>query len=226
MTPQKFAAILIALPLALGNCKAAVLVVDSFDEGPFAYSIDPGPGGDTQSLPVLGGSRLISVSTNRRDTNVTATLLDGSGGVVFDTGDGPAAVNSQQGSLFMRWSGMVISGPVNLLGYDAFVISIPAIQGSGWVRVGVNKQTVGTTDTFLPVSQPGDLIVPFSSVDTGSIGFERVTSIHVVLTGSTPDFGATIAGVTIVPEPHLGALLSVSLLVISRRRYHNANKSE
>lgn len=74
--------------------KAAVLVVDSFDAGPFNFSIDPGPGGDTQNLDVLGGSRTVSVSTDRRSTNVTATLAANTSAIVFDTGDGPASLGN------------------------------------------------------------------------------------------------------------------------------------
>jgi len=194
----------------------ASLVIDTFDDGPFFLSNSQSAiVSDTQSGGMLGGTRYVGISTQRRSTTVTAELVTGTSILTFDTGDGPL-LGTREGYINIRWG----SNPsLSLLGYDAFALTITDLVGVGEVHVGINYLGYGSSSTSVPLTTDGELIIPMSQVDLGTGSLAGVSSIQLVLSGVSADFGASISEFRVIPEPSSSVLLMCSLaFFLSQRR--------
>lgn len=226
MMPCKFAsptfavtaAVLGGIALASSTCSGAVLTLDTFDDKPFSLESD-------QSSPRIwhgtrgsmwGGQRSTTILVDRRPTTIRAELAAGSSLLVFDTGDGPPGGLHRQGSLWLRYSSS--SNALNLLGATGFELNFQTLTGAGEVHIGLNSNGFGSSSTTVPVTAPGIIFIPIESTDLEAGTLERVGSLQLVISGTTPDFAMSLDSFRTIPEPSTPVLLAISSLVLLRRR--------
>ncbi len=211
-------------PILMAPGFAASLVIDTFDDGPFSLSHDRSASLlHTQSGGMLGDLRRVWISTDRRQTIVTADLVTGTSVLSFDTGDGPALGSGLgQGSIQIRWNS---SPALNLLGSDAFLLSVSNLQGTGRVHVGVNESGgFGSSSSWVPLTAAGDLLIPFEQVDIqGTLG--NVVSMQLIIVGASPDFAVAIDTFQIVPEPSIATMAGFGVFLLATRRRRNGSHS-
>ncbi|MES2466914.1 MAG: PEP-CTERM sorting domain-containing protein [Verrucomicrobiota bacterium] len=201
---------------SLTPCGAAVLVIDTFDEGPFHETNDQSaPRIFYQHGSMLGGRRLVSISTHRRTTVVSSSIVTGTSALEFDTGNGLWDNGISTGRITLTWS---VNEAVELLGYDAFRFSFSMLTGQGRVNVAVDKSGGGSGDTTVPLWNSGELLVPFADVDFGSEDISSGSYFQVSISGVSKDFAFSLDEISIVPEPGVGFLLGAAGWMLQGRR--------
>jgi len=194
---------------------AASIVIDTFDDGAFNLSNDQSSiVTDTQTGGMLGGRRSVGISTARRSTVVTSEVGAATSVLYFDTGDGPP-LGSGEGYIRLRWNP---SPAMNLFGYDVFRLNFSSLEGLGEVHVGVNETGFGSNSTWVPLTAPGELVIPMSQVDVANGTLAGVSSIQIVISGLSADFGIGLGEVRIIPEASTSALLVFGALACITRR--------
>lgn len=201
---------------SLTPCGAAALVIDTFDEGPFhetnAQSADRV---FYQQGSMLGGFRVVRISTDRRTTVVSSTIFTGSSVLEFDTGEGLWNNGLSTGRITLSWR---VEEGVDLLGYDAFRFSFSMLTGQGRVHVAVDKSGGSSGDPTVPLWNPGDLLVPFAYVDFGGEDISSGSYFQVSISGVSKDFAFSLDEISIVPEPGVGFLLGAAGWMLQGRR--------
>lgn len=204
-------------------CFSAV-IIDAFEDGPFSLATDTSIGtSETQGnrgrgpeiilTNVLGGTRFVSISTDRRRTTVTATLTEDNSAVTLDTGSGPAGATST-GSILMKWN----AEGLKLLDYRGILFTFTELTGNGRIHIGVNEHGHGSNSTRLNLTSAGDFFYPLTSVDVPNGSLESASSIQVLIEGATLDFGFTLDSIRVVPEPSTTAFLLISAVALLQQR--------
>lgn len=200
---------------------ASVLVVDSFDDGSFAFSNDQSATLSQQQFgSMLGGERVVTLSTDRRPTTVSASLVHGSSVLTFDTGTGNLGGLDEQGELILIYGGEnrpyrpFASHPLNLdlSNFNAIDIHIPVVVGTGEVSVILYSGSGQSSSTPVTLQSPGMLQFSFSPF---SGGLADVDGVRLDFVGLSPDFAVSIDDIRIVPEPTVSVLISTALLVVA-----------
>ena len=201
---------------------AAAVVIDTFDEGPFHETTDQSAGlAFYQHGSMLGGLRVVRISTDRRTTVVSSSIVTGSSVLEFDTGEGLWNNGLSTGRITLTWS---VDEAVDLLGYDAFRFSFSMLTGQGRVHVGVDDGGGGSGDTTVPLWNPGELLVPFADVDFGSEDISSGSYFQVSISGVSKDFAFSLDEISIVPEPGVGLLLVTAGWMFHGRRRRSGGK--
>ncbi len=191
----------------MGPATAATVVFDDFSTG--AYSI-----GYTSPGLRSDGSVIVSPFADRRSvlgsgqSNWSSTAGDGTFTYSLDLIQ--ADLPSDQ---MIRISYL---GEFNLHGYDAFVIHVGSVVGSGQImaHVGANSPN----PSVIPMSlTEGDLVIPFANMGSDNPYEPDVITFHII--PQDRDFSVTISGIGVIPEPSTAAAgLGVFLLMARRRR--------
>jgi hypothetical protein len=204
-----------AVCLISAPAQATSLLIDSFDDGFFAFSHDQSLGLSEQQFgSMLGGDRIVMLSTDRRKTTVSASVLEGSSLLLFDTGTGDSGNLASQGSVVLTYSGVL---GLDLSSFDAFELDFPSLQGAGEVAIVLNSGGFGTDSTRVALQTGGTLLYPFAAVNNGH-DFSDVDQISIHVIGLTTDFAVSLDEVRIVPEPSSVVLLSGLCLLLLRTR--------
>jgi hypothetical protein len=219
MSPRVLLPVLL---LGLPASQARSLEIDSFDDGIFAFSHDASASlRETQMGSMLGGTRIVSLSTSRRQTIVSASVETGSSQLRFDTGSGPTG-GLNAGSLLLTYGTGFFDAPsdsltLDLSGLDRFMIDVLQLQGEGEVLVGLNRPGLGTGSLRVPLTAAGTLVIGFDSANiTGDL--VDVESIDIQVNALTADFTLAIGGIRVIPEPGPAQLLVLGLGVLALHR--------
>ncbi len=170
---------------------------------------------------MLGGRRLVRISTDRRTTVVSSSIVTGSSVLEFDTGEGLWDNGISTGRITLTWS---VDEAVDLLGYDAFRFSFSMLTGQGRVQVGVDDGGVWSGSTTIPLWNPGELLVPFADVDFGSEDISSGSYFQVSISGVSKDFAFSLDEISIVPEPGVSFLLGAAGWMLHGRRRRSSGK--
>lgn len=229
--------ILIALALLLLPCargSAAPLVLDTFVDGDFSFSTNLSGGPSEQQFgSMLGGDRIVSLSTSRRPTTVTASLDSSLGGLSFDTGTGDSGGLREQGYMILTYGGDRLFFPpdplgVDLSNYGGFEFEIPSLQGIGEISVVLNSRGFGTSYTRIPLLNAGTFHYPFVEIpfwETIGGNISNVESLHFWFIGLSPDFAFSLDEIRVVPEPTTDVLcgMALALFVLAFPREEKRN---
>lgn len=173
---------------------------------------------------MLGGSRIVSLSTERRETTLSASVPAGSSQLFFDTGTGLAGGLSAGRLTLTYGTGFfdLAQDPldVDLSGFDRFLFDVRQLQGEGELIVLVNGHVIGGGSAFIPLTTSGTVVYPFNAVNLQSGDFSDVDNVDFVIRGQTTDFSVAIGGISVVPEPAtlLLILLGLGALSVGRER--------
>lgn len=201
---------------------ATTLLVDSFDDGPFAFSHDQSaPLSQQQFGSMLGGERVVTLSTDRRPTTVSAAVVQDSSLLTFDTGTGNLGGLDEQGELMLIYGGEnkpdrpFASHPLNLnlSNFDSLDVDIPNVLGVGQVTLILYSGLNQSSSAHVALQSPGTLQFPFSQMN-GNGDFEDVDSVRLNFVGLSSDFAISIDQIRIVPEPITSLLVSTALLLV------------
>ena len=170
-----FALIVLACSTAVlsGPLSAAALVIDDFIDGALDISTEEGPTNVRQRGSMFGGTRVTSISVDRRPTVVTASLVEDGSGLIFSTGTGPLGGSRTQGHIQIRYNS---DTPVNLVGMSGFIIEFPSITGTGQVNLNFNQGGFLGSPSFEIDSQTTALFYPLDSVYLGDESLDQIDS--------------------------------------------------
>ena len=191
----------------------APLLVDSFDDGFFAFSHDASSGRSEQQFgAMIGGDRIVSLYTERLAPPVNAAVDPNSSQIAF----------AGLGQLVLSYGGdrdRFAEDPLDLdlRGFTAVEIDVESLVGAGHVSVVVNSRAFGSPFRRLPLESAGPFRYPVSEMNGGDL--TDVDSLHIWVLGSASDFAVNLSAVRLVPEPSAMALLPAgSLLLLAARR--------
>ena len=134
-------ALLATLFAGLCASPARSVAIDSFEDGTFAFSHDQSASRQEQQHgSMLGGARIVSLSTARRMTTLSASVAEGSSRLSFDTGTGPMGPLGA-GTITLTYGSGFFDLPqdplgIDLSGFDRFLIEVLELQGRGEVSRG------------------------------------------------------------------------------------------
>ncbi|MFN3168988.1 MAG: PEP-CTERM sorting domain-containing protein [Phycisphaeraceae bacterium] len=194
--------------LAAPSITASALVVDTFDSGPFAITADTSAGtAQTQAGTMLGGERLVHLSTLRSPTIVSASA-PADGTLAFDTGENDGVTSLGSGMISLRYGEYSNGEPggwlnLDLSGYSAFEFDLSNLAGRGEALIHFNTGGWGTSSIRLPLASAGTFRFPFAFVNLGSLA-DDVKSINIRFIGRTKSFALTLDEVRLVAGPMPG----------------------
>jgi len=207
-SPSAISFVAFSIAIAGGSARATTVLIDEFVDGALEFATDTGPTTGTQGGSMFGGSRWTSISVDRRQTVVTASLVDGGSGLLFSTGSGTLGGLRTQGHIQLRYTS---DEPVNLLGATGFIIDFGSVTGTGEVNLNLNMGGFLGSASFSVDSQTTQLFYPIDSVYLGDESLDEIDKLQLTVFGTSADFSTTLRSVTAIPEPGLGSLLLLSL---------------
>lgn len=214
-----------ALFIALGlqsQAPAAIVVVDSFDQGGFSLALFPAfeyayenvnlPLADSRNSTIPG--RLAAPGSV-----MTSTLNPVTGQLSFLATGSSNSANAPLG-LCVIYSK---DGPYNLLGYTGFVFDFSVMSGAGTllVELGSGSAIYGPSARRITLNGPGEVFYSFADLNFGSgDSVDFFFAMHFAFEARSPEFSFTLDEIRLVPEPS-GALLTLAAgagLLARRRR--------
>lgn len=203
--------ILTAVGTALmGAASAATVVFDDFSSG--AYSIAfPGIGNDNSEIDSLFADRRLAGGNGLGNWSST---VDIDAGVFTYTLEIPRMDPGPNEWFTLSYRNS--QGNMSLLGYDAFVIHVESVIGTGQIMAYVG--TGGPSPSVISVSLvEGDLIIPFANM--AATNPENPSAINFQIIPQDPDFSVTISGIGVIPEPSTAAIAGLGAVLLVARRH-------
>jgi hypothetical protein len=201
---------------------AAVLSVDSFDQGGFTISTEAGAEsgvGEEVALP-FGSGRLIRVNPRIATPGsvMTATLAPIAGTLSFHAAGSSMVAHAP---LDLRQT-YVEGGPYSILGFSGFLFEFSDVQGVGTliVELGSGSAVYSPETHRVPITGPGLLFYSFDDLNFGFGGsVESFSAMHFVYEALSPEFSFTLDEIRLVPEPGAVPLVAFGfgLLLLHRR---------
>jgi hypothetical protein len=174
----------------------------------------------------------ITKPSSQNTSPVVAPLVDTRSSVGFGAGFWSSTVDTGAGTLSyvlaLRPGGNPLkdhsfrvnysnsSGNINLLGFDAFVLSAGSVVGSAMVYayVGTGVPSLGAVPVSLNGS--GSVVIPFSNM--AATDPTNPSSISFLIVPQTLDFSATLNEISVIPEPSALILSALGACVLLVRR--------
>jgi hypothetical protein len=209
---MKFAIRLFALVVALSQlsstCRAASIVIDSFDDGSFSLTED----GTLTNLDLITET---IVNTRRvegsglGDWNAVLTL--GSGFVEYDAQE--IIPSGRPFSLFLTYTRS--EGAFSLLGYNSVLLDFAMVSGSGLLEIYLDTSDTNSV-VQVPLSSAGVLEYSFDNMAASS--FATVDRFTISITPDASPFSFQLNEVSLVPEPSALILSLFGAFGILRRQ--------
>jgi hypothetical protein len=216
MKPLIFA---LLLTITLSSTRAAVTVLDSFTEGPFAISISGLTSASDSITSPFAETRGAGVSSRQAMAGgtVTSTLNDSLGTLAFNVN----ALPSGSGAIDLRM-GYTGGGPHSLLGFTALEFDFSAVAGTGSLLVALDYSDAvyGSSLFRVPLNSTGTTVFNASDITLGSgASLADFDSMQIIFEANTEQFAFTLNEIRAVPEPSTILLtLSFLLTTLLRRR--------
>ncbi len=204
------------------------VIVDSFDAGPFSFTLDPGQDNgvitvDGDQSQIFGGRRGVDIG-QEFNVNVSHSTL------TVQSGTGFLDYNRQQNGGISLTYGAFVSVPMNADlttgGNNRFALNVLAAPGSFQLGVQVSDNSFfGSHNVTVQLSGNGAGIyeIPFSSF--GLVEFDKVAGIRLFMNpGAAPNNGPgnyRFDYLAAVPEPKASVAITGLLLLgfgLSRTR--------
>jgi hypothetical protein len=205
----------------LHSTRAAVTVLDSFTEGPFAISISGLTSSSASITSPFAETRGVGVISRQAMAGgtVTSTLDDSLGTLSFNVD----ALPSGPGAIDLRF-GYSGGGPYSLLGFSALEFDFSAVAGTGSLLVALDytEAVFGPTLFRMPVNSAGTTVFDVSGITLGSgASLADFDSMQIVIEANTEQFALTLNEIRAVPEPTILTLTLPFLLTALLRRRRN-----
>lgn len=219
MNPPHFRRLLMFLTIALTvgeTGRAAVSIVDTFDQGGFSTF---SPGGlqidETVNLP-LGTRRFAALSTSglSPDAAMISTLTSSAGKLTFFA--------TGTSTFFPLSLTLVYGGPAlhNIAGCTDFILGFSELSGVGTLYIELGGSTGVGGVVRVNLTGPGEVNYPVSDVYEGA--GHTLDSFNVLtfrFESRSPEFSFTLDDIRLVPEPSAALLaLAAGAGLRARRR--------
>lgn len=240
----RLALLLTAFALALPDApaRAASLLLDNFQDGPFTLTAATGvsTGSDQPAAGAAGGYRAETLFNPLAPPNgpavATATLIAAGGGITVNSGYLSFSLAYGQryngGSSTIGNAGTALN--VDLTGTDRIRLNLTAVTGTVRLYATLGTLNGGTLnngnsgDPVFTFSGGGIVDLPYSQLRTpggGAASGYNLSDVDFITLNFQPQPGAgfTLASVAIVPEPAASTCISVmgalaALHCVQRRR--------
>jgi hypothetical protein len=189
-------------------CKAASIVIDSFDEGAFSLAED----GTRTNISSIAGT---IVDTRRVEGlglgDWSAVLTLGSGFIEYDVQEIIPA--GRPFGLFLSYTRNASS--FSLLGFDAFLLDFSAVSGNGMLEIYLDSSETNSV-VKVPITSAGVLEYSFDNLAAGSL--ENIDRMTISISPDSSPFSFRLNEVSVVPEPSALILTLFGVAGVFRRR--------
>lgn len=190
---------------------AATVILDDFSTGPFSIGTGIGTSdGSVISSPIADTRR-----TWGTGANPWSSTLDDVAGVLSYSLSLPQSAPSSDTRLAISYRSSV-GNNLNLVGYDAFVIHVGSIEGTGQILAFVGA---APPLDVVPVSLSGagEVVIPFDNMKATNP--TSPSSVTFWIIPHNKDFSVTLDGISVIPEPSAIwlAAMGASVLLVRRR---------
>jgi hypothetical protein len=187
----------------------ASVILDSFSDGYFRLHDS---GATSNESPISS-----SIVTDRGASGVgigqwSAAVIASSDILTYSIVDG----SPSPGRYYLGIGYTHASGSFSLLGYDAFEFSIARVVGAGFVEMAIGA-SLPSERVRIAFDSPGVLIYPFSDLNNTN-SLEDVTLLSFRIIPDSTEFSVTMDYLAVIPEPSMGALLTIGFALAGKRR--------
>ena len=203
--------ILVAIYLFAVRAQSAPVVIDSFSEGGFSLAFRV-----LETDVDLIAETLVN---RRRVTGIGEPFwtanLDSSVGILRYDVDVSIPPSEET---FLTLDYRNTNGTFSIAAFDAFLLEIPELNGSGYLRVAINDLNLGFSLPEL-ITEAGLLRYPFENMTVGNYG-QPINSVQFYFFPISTEFSVGVNEIAVVPEP-AGAILLITgsaMLALKRRR--------
>ena len=199
---------------------AAIIIVDTFDEGGFTIS-SPGnsnPSDETVNLP-LAQHRSAALSSNGTNGTVMSGALNSSTGKLNFLTSGTSISSIFPLSLQLVYAATLSTQ--SIAGCTDFILGFSELSGVGTLYVEMGSSN-GPSGTYrMDLTGPGNVFFPVSGVRLNpGHTLDAFTVLRFVFEARSPQFSFTLDEIRLVPEPSASvlALAAAAAGLLGRRR--------